>query len=361
MSELDQLRLDIRQTDKEMAAIFEKRMAIVREILKYKVANGLPVLDAEQEARVIAGNIDNIPDKVLQEYYVLFLKDVMDISKSYQHRLMDGMKVAYSGVPGAFGQIAAARIFPDAELIPYPDFEGAYKACEKGEVDVTVLPVENSFSGEVGKVSDLIFEGSLYINMMLELNVTQNLLGVKGASTGDIKTVVSHPQALSQCSSFIHRHGLSEVEYENTAMAAKFVAEQGDRTMAAIGSVETAQLYGLEILEANISQSRTNTTRFATFSRVMNAPSKNTAGELFILMFTVKNEAGALAKVLNIIGAHGFNMNNLRSRPMKEPLWNHYFYAELEGNASSEDGKDLIRQLSTVCDKFKLVGTYKRI
>ncbi len=361
MSELDQLRLDIRQTDKEMAAIFEKRMAIVREILKYKVANGLPVLDAEQEARVIAGNIDNIPDKVLQEYYVLFLKDVMDISKSYQHRLMDGMKVAYSGVPGAFGQIAAARIFPDAELIPYPDFEGAYKACEKGEVDVTVLPVENSFSGEVGKVSDLIFEGSLYINMMLELNVTQNLLGVKGASTGDIKTVVSHPQALSQCSSFIHRRGLSEVEYENTAMAAKFVAEQGDRTMAAIGSVETAQLYGLEILEANISQSRTNTTRFATFSRVMNAPSKNTAGELFILMFTVKNEAGALAKVLNIIGAHGFNMNNLRSRPMKEPLWNHYFYAELEGNASSEDGKDLIRQLSTVCDTFKLVGTYKRI
>lgn len=361
MSELDQLRLDIRQTDKEMAAIFEKRMAIVREILKYKVANGLPVLDAEQEARVIAGNIDNITDKVLQEYYVLFLKDVMDISKSYQHRLMDGMKVAYSGVPGAFGQIAAARIFPDAELIPYPDFEGAYKACEKGEVDVTVLPVENSFSGEVGKVSDLIFEGSLYINMMLELNVTQNLLGVKGASTGDIKTVVSHPQALSQCSSFIHRHGLSEVEYENTAMAAKFVAEQGDRTMAAIGSVETAQLYGLEILEANISQSRTNTTRFATFSRVMNAPSKDTTGELFILMFTVKNEAGALAKVLNIIGAHGFNMNNLRSRPMKEPLWNHYFYAELEGNASSEDGKDLIRQLSTVCDIFKLVGTYKRI
>ncbi|MBO4570626.1 MAG: chorismate mutase [Bacteroidales bacterium] len=361
MNELEKLRQEIQQADKEMASLFRRRMEIVSKVLEYKVANGLPVLDAEQEARVIANNIDNVPEKVLQEYYVLFLKEVMNISKSYQHHLTDGMKVAYSGVPGAFGQIAASRIFPEANLVPYPDFEGAYKACEKGEVDITVLPIENSFSGEVGKVSDLIFEGSLYINMMLELNVTQNLIGIKGARTEEIKTVISHPQALSQCSSFIHRHGLSEIEYENTAMAAKFVAEKGDRTMAAIGSVETANLYGLEIIEANISHSRTNTTRFATLSRVMNAPSKSSTGEYFILMFTVKNEAGALAKVLNIIGAHGFNMNNLRSRPMKEPLWNHYFYAELEGNASSEDGKDLMRQLHTVCDKFKLVGAYKRI
>ena len=359
--ELEDLRLEIQATDKEMAALFERRMQLAEGVLQDKMEKGLPVLDAEREARLLQNNLNYISDPVLKEYYILFQKNLMDLSKYYQRRLMKKMRVAYSGLPGAFAQIAVSRLFPDAEPLPYPDFESAYKACETGEADVTVLPVENSYSGEVGNVMDLAFGGSLYINMMLELSVTQNLLGLPGARTADIKTVVSHPQALAQCAAFLHDKGFEQVEYENTALAAKYVAEQGDKTMAAIGSLETASRYGLEVLEANINYAATNTTRFAVFSRVMNAPSKGTTGEFFILVFTVKNEAGALAKVLNIIGAHGFNMTNLRSRPMKEPLWNHYFFAELEGNANSDDGRDLLTQLGTVCDRLKLVGTYKRI
>ena len=361
MSELEKLRKEIAATDKEMAKLFEQRMEIVKRILDYKMANGLPVHDPEQEARVIAAGSRNIGDSTLKEYYILFLKELMNVSKSYQYRLMSGMKVAYCGAPGAFAQIAAERLFPEASLVPYPDFESAYRACEQGNADVTVLPIENSYSGEVGNVTDLIFDGSLHINMMLELAVTQNLLGVKGARIEDIRKVLSQHQALAQCAPYIRSRGFDTIESENTALAAKEVAIKGDKSIAAIGAAETAAIYGLEILESNINSSSSNTTRFAAFSRVMNSPSTNSSDEYFIMMFTVRDEAGALAKVLNIIGVHGFNMTNLRSRPVKGKMWKHYFFAELEGNANSEAGRDLIRQMDTVCDKFKFIGTYKRI
>ena len=360
-TKLEEIRQEIQETDRQIAVLFEQRMHLAEGVIRNKMEKGLPVLDPEREARLLQANLAYVQDPVLKEYYVLFLKHLMGLSKSYQSRLMKDMRVAYSGLPGAFAQIAVTSLFPDAQALPYPDFESAYKACEQGEADVTVLPVENSYSGEVGNVMDLTFNGSLYINMMLELGITQNLLGLKGATTADIRTVVSHPQALSQCEGFLHEKGFEPLEFENTALAAKYVAEQGDKSIAAIGSLETATRYGLEVLQSNINFAATNTTRFAVFSRVMNAPSQSKAGEFFILVFTVKNEAGALAKVLNIIGAHGFNMTNLRSRPLKEPLWNHFFFAELEGNAFSAEGRDLITQLDTVCDQLKLVGTYKRI
>lgn len=362
MNELEEARLGIASVDKEFAALFERRMRYVEKVLDYKKGNGLPILDARQEERVIARNIGNIQDPAIQEYYVLFLKDIMKISKAFQGRLMHGMRIAYCGVPGAFAHIAAAKAFPEAKPESYPDFGSAYHACETGETDIAVLPVENSFAGDVGGVMDLCFGGSLYINLMLELDVSQNLLGVPGAKPSDIKTVVSHPQALAQCAKFITDRGLEAREFGNTAQAAKFVAESGDKGIGAIASRETANLYGLEILEPNINSQIANTTRFAVFSRALNRTTlPGTGGEHFILVFTVRNEAGALAKILNIIGSHGFNMSSLHSRPVAGPLWNHYFFAELEGSVDSENGRDLLRQLETVCDRLKMVGAYNSL
>ena len=197
---------------------------------------------------------------------------------------------------------------------------------------------------------------------MLELDVSQNLLGVSGAKVSDIKTVVSHPQALAQCAKFITDRGLESREFGNTAEAAKFVAASGDKSLGAIASRETAALYGLEILEPNINSQVANTTRFAVFSRALNKSTlPGSGGEHFILVFTVRNEAGALAKILNIIGSHGFNMSSLHSRPVAGPLWNHYFFAELEGSVDSENGRDLLRQLETVCDRLKMVGAYNTL
>ncbi|MBR5041951.1 MAG: chorismate mutase, partial [Bacteroidales bacterium] len=207
MNDLEQARLAIGEVDKNIAKLFEERMRLAGRILDYKRGNGLPILDAAQEERVISNNIGNISDPGIQEYYVLFLRDMMKISKAYQARLMNGMKIAYCGVPGAFAHIAASSVFPEADIVPYPDFESAYTACEKGEADTAILPVENSFAGDVGGVMDLTFGGSLYINLMLELDVSQNLLGLPGAKPGDIRTVLSHPQALAQCAKFVTARG----------------------------------------------------------------------------------------------------------------------------------------------------------
>lgn len=359
MSELDNARKKINVIDKEIARLFEERMICSKEVAEYKIQHAMPIFDASREQEVIDNNAKYIENDIVREYYVNFLKQTMDISKQYQVRLINGMKVAYSGVEGAFAHIAAMKMFPGATYISYPNFNAAYNATVKGECDTCVLPLENSYAGDVGVVMDLIFSGSLYINQVIELEVVHNLLAKKGVEVKKIKKVVSHQQALNQCLEYINQNGFETVEAPNTAIAAKMVADGDDNSVAAIASNETADLYDLEILETNINSSHNNTTRFGAFSRALNANiSKAKMGEHFIIVFTVKNEAGALAKTLNIIGSHGFNMRNLRSRPMKELIWNYYFYVELEGDINSSDGKDMMRALSVFCDKLKLVGTY---
>lgn len=361
VSELEKAREGIASVDQQIAALFEERMQLCSRVLEYKRTHGLPILDAAQEERVLARNTAAVSDPAIRDYYVLFLRDLMKVSKAYQSRLMYGMRIAYCGVPGAFAQLAVSSVFPDAQALPYPDFASAYKACESGDADAAVLPVENSFAGDVGAVMDLTFSGSLYINLMVNMDVSQNLLGLPDAKLSDIRTVISHPQALSQCAAFITNHSFQSREMANTAVAAKYVAEQGDKSLAAIASADTAALYGLEILAPNINSSAANTTRFAVFSRAMGVPPTESDGEHSILVFTVRNEAGALAKILNIIGSHGYNMSSLHSRPAAGPLWNHYFFAELEGTVHSANGRDLLRQLESVCDRLRMVGAYKSI
>ena len=359
MNELDNTRKKINAIDEQMAKLFESRMACSKEVAEYKIKHAMPILDASREAEIINKNSLFIENDEVREYYVNFLKETMNISKKYQARLIKGMRVAYSGVEGAFAYIAAMKMFPGATYVSYPNFTEAYNAAVTGVCDTCVLPLENSFAGDVGVVMDLIFSGSLYINQVIELEVVHNLLAKKGTNLKDIKKVISHPQAISQCLDYINKKGFETLEATNTALAAKMVAESNDDNLAAIASCETADLYDLEIIESNINSSHNNTTRFGAFSRCLNTNNNNSKmGEHFILVFTVKNEAGSLAKTLNIIGSHGFNMRNLRSRPMKELIWNYYFYVELEGDINSSDGKDMMRALNIFCDKLKLVGTY---
>ena len=360
MNKLDKARKEINEIDKAMAELFERRMNAAKDVAEYKKENGLPVFDASREEEVIRRNSAYIENDDIKAHYVNFLKSTMNVSKEYQRKLLRGMKIAYSGVEGAFGYIAAKKLFPDSEIVAYADFTDAYRAVENGECDNAVLPIENSYAGDVGAVMDLIFSGSLYINAITDIPVVHNLIGCYCATVDTVKNVTSHPQALSQCAEYIKRRGFNEIACSNTAIAAKQVAEKNDPTLAAIASAETASIYGLNVLEHGINTSRNNTTRFAVFSRTVNMPEKSKKmGENFILVFTVKNEAGALAKTLDIIGAFGFNMRSLRSRPMKELIWNYYFYIEAEGNINSPDGKDMLKALGATCDRLRLVGTYK--
>ena len=285
----------------------------------------------------------------------------MEISKRYQRLLLEGRQVAYCGTEGAFAYIAADHVFPGCTKVAYPSFAEAYKAVVSGECDSVVLPVENSFAGDVGSVMDLMFSGDLVVTAMYDLPVVHDLLGTPDATIEDITTVVSHPQALSQCSGFIKSKGLRETQFSNTALAAKQVADNKDKTVAAIASGETAELFGLKILASRINESDTNTTHFAVLSRSKDdTPPQNIDGR-FTLMFTVRNEAGSLARAVNIIGTHGFNMRTLRSRPMKDLLWEYYFYVECEGIISSPDGMRCLRELEVCCSKLKVLGEYKMI
>ena len=361
INSLDAARKTINEIDGKMAELFVERMRACEAVAQYKKERGLAILDEKREEEVIRKNSALVEDEILREYYVNFLRNNMAVSRSYQERLMEGMKVAYSGTEGAFAHIAASKLYPSAKKIAFGDFSSAYRAVEKGECDIAVLPVENSYNGEVGQVTDLMFSGSLYVNGMFDLSITQDLLAKPGTDLSEIKEVVSHPQALGQCAEYINRHGFLRHEFANTALAAKWVADNGDRTVAAIGSRDAAELFGLEVIDHGINESRSNSTRFAIFSRVANKQVGKGGGVHSVLLFTVRNEAGALAQAIDVIGQHGFNMRTLRSRPMKELLWEYYFYIEVEGNVQSEKGSSLMESLGEFCDKLKFAGTYIKL
>ena len=358
MTELEKARQTINEVDKQMAELFKTRMEAVKAVAEYKRTHGLQVTDNAREAEVIRRNSKMVEDETLKSYYVDYLQHNMDISKNYQHRILEGMRVAFSGVEGAFANIAANKVFPDAIAVPHPDFKSAYDSVVNGDCDAVILPIENSFNGDVGQVMDLAFFGSLYINGVYDISVVQNLLAVKGTTMDEVKTVISHPQALGQCASYIRKHGFETVEAVNTAVAAKQVAESGRHDIAAIGSDEAAVKFGLKKLEAHINESNNNTTRFAVFSRSAKTPSA--ADSNFIMLFTVTNEAGSLGKAISIIGENGFNLRALKSRPTKELIWSYYFYAEGEGNIHSEAGKKMISELKEKCSNIRVLGSYEK-
>ena len=354
-NKLDEARNIINEVDSQMAELFVKRMRASEMVYEYKKEFGLPIFDQKREDAVVENNSSLIEDDVLKEYYIDYIKNLMSISRAYQHRMQSGLKVAYSGVEGAFAHIAAGRIFPDSNRVSHRDFKSAYNSVVKGESDVAVLPIENSYAGEVGQTIDLIFSGGLFINGIYELEIHQNLLGLPDATVDDIKKVTSHSQALSQCHDYIALRGFDTEEANNTAVAAKAVADTKDKALGAIASVETAEIYGLKVLEANINKSGENTTRFAVLSKVRaNFPSLSNS----VLMFTVKNEAGSLANAISIIGKYGYNMTALRSRPLKKHSWQYYFYIEIDGICETQEGKKMIEELNKVCDKLKVAGTF---
>jgi len=360
MSELDTTRAKIEEIDKELAGLFEKRMCLCQEVAAFKKERGLSVKDKARENALIDKNRAYIKNPEISEYYVGLQKKIMSLSCDYQQRLISGMRIAYCGVPGAFAHIAAQNMYPSCALVPYKSFTDAYRAVENGDCDCCVLPLENSYAGEVDTVADLLFTGSLFVNQVINLPIEHCLIAKPESSIDKIKTVISHEQALKQCDEYIKRANLETEETTNTAVAAKTVKDSENAEIAAIASGKTAEIYGLKILERNINDARNNMTRFASFSRVQNTPEKSKIceNESFILVFTVQNRAGALAQTLNIIGAHGYNMKNLRSRPMKGLEWQYFFYIEAEGNINNENGKALLRELSAVCARLKVAGTY---
>ncbi len=358
MNELEQARVKIGEIDAKMCELFEERMHCAKRVAEYKKANGLPILDPSREKALLARNLERVRDAALKPYYAQYQQAVMDVSKRYQHRLLEGARIAYSGIEGAFASIAAQKLFPDGEKVAYRNFSEAFQAVSCGECDAAVLPVENSHSGEVGQVMDLLFAGDLYINGIYPLQISQNLLGVPGSTIENLKTVISHPQALDQCADYISAHDFATIQAVNTASAAKEVAKKRDETVAAIASRETAALYGLTVLDHDINADLNNTTRFAVLTKSRETPIHAEEHNTYILMFTVRNEAGSLARAIHVIGSSGYSMRVIRSRPLKSLPWQYYFYTEVEAGLAATAWEKMIEALKQQCESLKVLGSY---
>lgn len=351
---LDEARIEIDDVDKQMAKLFERRMKAVEDVIKYKIENNKPIFDACREKNVIAKNVARIENDVYKPYYEEYINQMMRISKEYQRTFVEKRKVAYQGSIGAFSQIAATKLFENDDLCSYHSFEDVFKAVDDGEVSYGVIPFENSYTGEVGETLDLLYKyPNVYIEAMYDLKVNQNLLGIKGSKLEDIKEVYSHGQALSQCSLFLKGLQATRIPYLNTALAAKYVSEQGDKSKAAIASIETAKVYDLEVLEANIADSINNTTRFMVIQK-----SLKKQGNRFSLLFSVDHKAGSLADIMEVFKKEGFNLENIKSRSTKSGSWQYYFYVELVGNLADTSSERLIELLKEKVHNLRIIGTY---
>lgn len=354
MDSLQNARNKINEIDKEMATLFETRMKEVEEVVNYKLKNSLPIFDSNREDFVIEKNLANIKNKKYEEFYISFIKSTMEISKKYQRTIANAEVVAYQGAEGAFSHIATKELFKNNVLKAYNAFEDIFKAVLKGEVAYGVLPFENSYTGEVFEVFDLLYKYDCKINQVYELEINQNLLVLPNTKISDITQVYSHHQAISQSKTFFENYPEIElIPYANTALAAKYISEQKDKSKAAIASNQTAKLYGLEILAENINTSSENTTKFIVISRNLNHQSSR-----FSIMFTVNHNAGELANIIQIISKYKFNMDSIRSKSVHNIPWQYYFFIEIEGDVKSENAIELTKELNHRCTTFKIIGAY---
>ena len=264
--------------------------------------------------------------------------------------------IAYPGIKGAFSHLAALKAFLNEELRSYPTFEDVAKAVEEEKVTYGVIPFENSYTGEVGEVSGLLRKFNIFINKTLDLKIDQNLLGIKGAVLSDIKTVYSHPQAISQSMEYLKENKFQIISSVNTAIAAKYISDEQDVTKGAIASKVTADLYNLQILKSNINTITSNTTRFIVISKEYAEE-----GDYFQILFTVNHDVGALARVLVAIAENGFNMLNIKSHPIVDRPWHYYFHVELVGNLADEKTRQMIVMIKEYCTEIKLLGGYVKI
>ena len=268
MDTLEQARAEIDAVDAQLAALFERRMAAVLSVAQYKQAHGLPIFDAAREAVVLEKAAARIRNAALRPYYKDHVQNMMNVAKQYEAEVLGRNRAAYQGVEGAFAHIALRALFPHAEAVSYPTWDEVFDAVSRGDTAHGVVPFENSHAGDVSAVLDLCYNHpELWVVDVYDLPISQNLLVLPGTQLAQLRHVYSHQQAIAQSETFLKQFRLPATAMPNTAMAAKFVAESGDPSKAAIASAETAALYGLEVLVPSINTDGDNTTRFIVLSR----------------------------------------------------------------------------------------------
>ncbi len=380
MNELEDLRKEIDEVDACIVNLYLRRMDTVRRIGQYKQAQNRPVYDPGRE-RALLNRVGEAAGPE-HEYGVRALFQLL-MAQSRAAQLMDQgpvsplgenirdalehtpslfppkAVVACQGVEGAYSQIACEKVFSAPSIMYFRQFEHVFDAVESGLCRYGILPIENSLAGSVSGVFDIMHRHPFSIVRSVRVKVDHTLLTLPDASMEDIREVYSHQQAVMQCSDFLKAHPAWQVHIcENTAVAARMVAESGRKDIAAISSAACAVLYGLRIVAQDIQNNPNNHTRFICIAK---KPEIYPGADHTSLMLTLPNQPGALYQLLGRFFSLGINLTKLESRPIPGRDFEFMFYFEFESSVYSPQFIRLMEELSASLEQFTYLGSYSEI
>ena len=378
--DLNELRQQINSIDDELLNLFTRRMDLASQVADYKRAHDLPILQPAREREILKKVADKAGPELGGYARVLFSM-LMELSKSYQnkrnnkeielHRQIESAiettprlfprspMVACQGVEGANSQIACEKIFQSPFIMYFKSFESVFTAIEQGLCQYGILPIENSTAGSVKKVYDLMIHHNFSIVRTFRLKVDHNLLTKKGVKLEDVKEIYSHEQAIGQCGAFLEKlTGVKVIAVENTAVAAKMVAESDRTDIAAISSRSCAELYGLQNLAPSIQDKDNNRTRFICISKNLEI---YPGADKTSIMMVLPHRPGSLYRVLARLYVLGINVTKLESRPIPNRDFEFMFYFDLDTSIYSEEFDQLMCELDDLCEEFKYLGSYSEV
>jgi len=377
--ELSEIRTKIDAVDDELLRLFLERMDLAEEVAKYKNEHDLPILNRERERAVLAGVMEKAGDRERYAYHLF--STLMELAKSRQAELINtptrvaaqvkaslaaggelfpqtGL-VACQGVEGANSQVACDRLLPRGNIVFVKTFGAVVSAVESGLCKFGVLPIENSSNGSVRAVYELLQSHKLSIVRSTRLCIRHELMAKPGVKMEDITEIYSHEQAIGQCSKFLNSlNGVHVIPCDNTAAAAKMVAESGSRNVAAISSHPCAALYGLECVNDSIQDSDNNYTRFICVTK---DPVIYSGANRISLIISTDNKPGALYEILSKLAALGINMTKLESCPVTGRNFEFIFLVEIEASVQDSSVMAMLQELERSCGSFQYLGSYAEV
>ena len=364
---LSKLRQEIDQIDQEMLRLFEQRMDVAKQVGAYKKEQGLPVFVPDREKAVLKSRLNALKNPEYASITTGFFSNLMSLSRHIQQKDMptlpdfspetENPRVAYLGRPGSNSAEALSKLFPTAkESIAADSFDAIFALLNEEKADYGILPIENTTSGAIDDVLDLLYKNNLFMVGETVLKIRHSLAGLPGAELSQIREIYSHPQAFLQCGEFLKSVPEAELmPMASTADSGAFVAREADPTKAAILSPKAAELYGLVTLAADIQSDRTNTTRFVAISRKMeNAP----GADKLSLAFTLRHESGALCQVLSAFARHGLNLLHIESRPLPGRRFEYMFFTDLSGSLSGKAEQAAMSEIRELASSLQILGNY---
>ena len=369
------LRNQLDVIDAEIVELYEKRMDICKQVAEYKISTGKKVFDKQREMEKLA-TVKSMTHNDFNAHGIQELfEQIMSMSRKLQYQLLTEngslgklpfisvedletgkARVVFQGLEGAYSQAAMFQYFGEHVNSFHVDtFRDAMVAIEEGSADFAVLPIENSTAGIVNEIYDLLVEFENYIVGEQIIKIEHCVLGVPGSRLEDIKTVYSHPQSLMQSAKYLETKDWQQISMQNNAFAAKKVAEEQNKTQAAIAGAHAAPLYGLEVLEQGVNQSDTNSTRFII---VTNQKIFKKDADKISICFEIPHRSGSLYHMLSHFIYNNLSMTKIESRPIEDQNWEYRFFIDFEGNLADGAVKNALRGLREAAKNLRILGNY---